>query len=176
MRAWPDVRRAVPNAELTVLGYGKQPPRADPSAGIRVLAPDAADPRGQVRDLIRWCRVYTSPSRTGPDGDAESQHIGNLEAQAAARVVLTTDHGPIPEFVEHGISGFVVPQGDPQALASAMIALLLDHDLCRRLARNACTAARRFDVSVAGAALDRIYDELANGVRPDPARSGQRGP
>ena len=45
---WPEVRRAVPDAELTLLGYGAQPPSGDPSAGIRVLAPDTIDPRGQV--------------------------------------------------------------------------------------------------------------------------------
>jgi colanic acid/amylovoran biosynthesis glycosyltransferase len=163
LQAWPEVRGAMPDAELTLLGYGGQLPCADPSAGIRVLAPDTVDPRGQVRDLIRWCRVYASPSKTGPDGDAESQHIGNLEAQAGARVVLTTDHGPIPEFVEHDVSGIVVPQGDPQALASAMITLLRDYDLCRAIASNACQAAQRLDVSVAGAALDAIYDELASG-------------
>jgi colanic acid/amylovoran biosynthesis glycosyltransferase len=166
MRAWPVVRRAVPGAELTLLGYGNEPPPADPAMGIRVLAPDPADPRGQVYDLIRWCRVYVAPSKTGPDGDAESQHIGNLEAQAGGRVVLTTDHGPIPEFVQHLASGFVVPQDDPEALASAAIALLRDYDLCSAISERAHVAAQRFDVSVAGAALDALYDDLASGAGP----------
>jgi len=173
LQAWPQVRRAVPDAELTLLGYGDRAVRADPAAGIRVLAPDPVNPRGQVLDLIRWCRVYVSPSQTGPDGDAESQHIGNLEAQAGARAVLTTDHGPIPEFVEHGVSGIVVPQGDPRALASAMVTLLQDYQLCRALASNARQAARRLDVSVAGSALDAIYDELAAGASQIPRIRGR---
>lgn len=164
VQAWPEVRRGVPDAELILLGYGGRRPSTDISAGIRVLAADPADPRGQVRDLIRWCRVYVSPSKTGPDGDAESQHIGNLEAQAVARAVLTTDHGPIPEFVEHDVSGIVVPQGDPDALASAMVSLLRDYDLCRRVAQTGCAAVQRFDVSVAGAALDALYDDLSSGA------------
>jgi glycosyltransferase involved in cell wall biosynthesis len=166
MQAWPAVRRAVPRAELTLLGYGAEVPQADSGMGIRVLAPDLADPRGQVSDLIRWCRVYVAPSKTSPDGDAESQHIGNLEAQAAGRTVLTTDHGPIPEFVEHLISGFVVPQGDPDALASAAIALLRDYDLCSAIGERARLAAQRFNVSVTGAMLDALYDDLASGAAP----------
>jgi colanic acid/amylovoran biosynthesis glycosyltransferase len=143
LAAWTEVRRAVPTAELTVVGYGETAPHAEPGLGIRVVSPDPADPRGQVHDVIRGCRVYVAPSRTGPDGDSESQHIGNLEAQSAGRVVVTTDHGPIPEFVEDGTTGIVVPQGDPSALATALIAALTDMPLAERLARNAALAARR---------------------------------
>lgn len=161
LRAWPDVRRAVPDAELTLLGYGERAPSPDPSSGVRVLAPSPNDPRGQVRDLIRWCRVYVSPSTTAPDGDSESQHIGNLEAQAVGRAVLTTDHGPIPEFVEHGVSGIVVAQRDPEALATAMISLLRDDELYRVVATGGRAAVQRHDVTVTAAAHDALYDELA---------------
>jgi len=163
LAAWTLTRRAVPTAELTLLGYGGIAPPADPGLGIRVRAPDSAGPRRQVHDLIRWCRVYVSPSRTGPDGDSESQHIGNLEAQAAGRVVLTTDHGPIPEFVENGTTGVVVPQGDHAALADALIALLADSPRCDRLARDGAWAARRFHVERIGKTHDAIHSRLLGG-------------
>ena len=83
LRAWTLVRRALPEGELTLLGYGDAAPQSNQALGVRVLMPDPVNPRGQVRDLIRQCRVYVSPSMTGPDGDSESQHVGNLEAQAA---------------------------------------------------------------------------------------------
>lgn len=160
LTAWAIVRQAVPTAELTLLGYGDPVLAADPGLGIRIRTPDPADPRRQVQDLIRWCRVYVSPSRTGPDGDSESQHIGNLEAQAAGRVVLTTDHGPIPEFVEHEATGVIVPQGNHHALADALIALLIDMPRCDLLARHAAVAARRFHVERIGKAHDAMYAEL----------------
>jgi colanic acid/amylovoran biosynthesis glycosyltransferase len=172
LAAWTLARRAVPTAELTLLGYGDPAPPADPGLGVRVRTPDSADPRRQVHDLIRWCRVYVSPSQTGPDGDSESQHIGNLEAQAAGRVVLTTDHGPIPEFVENGTTGVVVPQGDRVALADALIALLIDIPRCDRIGRNAAVAARRFHVERIGKAHDEMYSRLLGDHQPWTDRGG----
>lgn len=165
LAAWPAVRRAVPQAQLTLLGYGDLAPSGDPAAGIRVLAPDPTDPRGQVRELIRDCRVYVSPSKVGPDGDSESQHVGNLEAQASGRAVLTTDHGAIPEFVANGVTGVVVPQDDPAALAASLIDLLLDYDRCQRLARQSVLAAQRLDLRATAARQDQLYTELVAGHR-----------
>ncbi|MGH3713111.1 MAG: glycosyltransferase [Micromonosporaceae bacterium] len=164
LKAWMLVRRVVPNAELTLLGYGDAVPASDPAMGIRVETPEPVDPRCQVDDLIRWCRVYVSPSKTGPDGDSESQHIGNLEAQAAGRVVLTTDHGAIPEFVDDGITGVVVAQDDHAALATALIDLLRDSRRCRRLAREAAAAAQQFDVATITEAHDMLYSQLLDGL------------
>ena len=160
LETWMLVRRAVPHAELTLLGYGDSVPESDSAMGLRVDTPDPVDPRGQVHDLIRWCRVYVSPSKTGPDGDAESQHIGNLEAQAAARVVLTTDHGAIPEFIDDGVTGVVVPQGDHVALAAGLIELLRDQQRCHLLARAAAAAARQYDVATISGVHDALYSQL----------------
>ena len=161
LEAWPRVRQAVFGAELTILGFGNPAPDSDPAAGLRVLSTDLVDPRAQARRLIQECRVYVSPSRTGPDGDAESQHIGNLEARASGRPVVTTDHGAIPEFVRHGIDGYVVPQSDARALADALIGLLRDHAECARLGQAGTAAAGSFDVRRVAARYDEIYRELA---------------
>ncbi len=164
LSAWSAVRREIPPAELVLLGFGDDLP-ADRTPGIQIRTPDHTDPRRQVRDLIRWCRIYVSPSRTGPDGDSESQHIGNLEAMATGRAVLTTDHGPIPEFVAQEDTGVLVPQGDQRALADALIALVNDVPRCQRLADRAAVAARRFHVDRISAAHDRVYEDLARSSR-----------
>jgi glycosyltransferase involved in cell wall biosynthesis len=161
LEAWPRVRRAEPEAQLTILGFGGPAPRSDPGAGIRVLFTDPIDPRAQVRSLIRACRVYVAPSRTAPDGDAESQHVGNLEAQASGRPVVTTDHAALPEFVRHGINGYLVPQADAKALAEALIVLLHNHAECARLGEAGVTWASSLDVASAAARYDEIYRDLA---------------
>lgn len=162
--AWAAVRARVPGAELRIVGYGDgiEALVVGAGPGVTVEPPDAAAPRAQVRDLIRWCRVYVSPSRTGPDGDAESQHIGNLEAQASGRPVVTTDHGGIPEFVQAGRTGLVVPEGDAGALAGALCALLADAPRCAAMAAAAQAWAATFDVRARAAALDRLYEEVAS--------------
>lgn len=160
LEAWPLVRAAIPNAELTLLGYGDAPPTSDVGSGIWVHAPDPVDPRGQVLELIRRCRVYVSPSTTGPDGDSESQHIGNLEAQAAGRVVVSTDHGAIPEFVEDGQTGILVPEGDHVALAGALVAVLSQSSRWSALADAGATASRRFQVATISGAHEQLYAAL----------------
>ncbi|MDG4793695.1 glycosyltransferase [Micromonospora sp. WMMD1082] len=163
LAAWPLVRKAVPGAELTLLGYGDGAPSSDPKSGLKVHTPDPIDPRGQVLSLIRRCRVYVSPSTTGPDGDSESQHIGNIEAQAAGRVVVTTNHGAIPEFIENELTGIVVAEGDHAALAAALIAALSDSPRWQTLSNNAATAARRFEVERIREAHAHLYAELIQG-------------
>lgn len=157
-QAWPAVRSAVPDARLLLLGAGPLEASArsiGPGAEV-VLAPD----RHAVREAIRTARVVVSPSRTAPGDAVESLLIVNLEAQASGRPVVSTLHGAIPEFVLDGETGVLVPEGDPAALADALVAVLTDDDLACRLAAAGPTWAARFDAARCAAAVDRLYDEL----------------
>ena len=171
---WDEVRCHVPRAELHLLGYGDAAPMSDERRNIHVHIADPAKGRHQVRDLIAASRVYVAPSRTAENGDAESQHIGNLEAQASGQPVVTTDHGGIPEFVEHDATGIVVPENDPAALCSAMIRLLEDYPLCVRLGRAGRANALRFDVTAIATRLDDLYAAKGRDTASD--RRRERGP
>ena len=89
-----------------------------------------------------WCRrasavlVPSVPSM----GVEEATSISVLEAQACARPVVASSLGGILEIVEDGVSGLLVPPGDPEALAGAVQRVLIDSELGRRL--GACAAAR----------------------------------
>lgn len=160
LAAWSQVRRSVPDAQLVLLGYGSKTPRSDASAGIEVLAADPTRHRQQVREVIESCRVYVSPSRTGTDGDSESQHIGNLESMACNRPVVTTRHGAIPEFVANGETGLLVPEGSPDQLAEAIVTLLMDYELCVSLGAEAGKRVAHFDTRAVAARIDALYEEL----------------
>jgi len=84
-----------------------------------------------------------------------------MEAQASGRPVVTTAHGPIPEFVRHGVTGLVVPENDTEALAAAIIGLLTDYPRCQLLGGNGREWARRFDVRHVSVLLDELYEEVA---------------
>jgi glycosyltransferase involved in cell wall biosynthesis len=68
------------------------------------------------------------------------------EAMACGRPVIATDTGGIPELVEHGNNGLLVPPGDHEKLATAIGTLATDTGLRRRLATGArTTATERLD-------------------------------
>jgi glycosyltransferase involved in cell wall biosynthesis len=66
------------------------------------------------------------------------------------------------DVVEHRVSGLLVPAADPDALAAAVVELLLDPELGASLASAARTRVREaFDVAEQGRALSALYQQLA---------------
>jgi glycosyltransferase involved in cell wall biosynthesis len=82
---------------------------------------------------------------------------------ACARPVVATENGALPELVEDGVTGLVVPRGDRAALADALVALTCDGDRRRRAglaARARCE--ERFDIrDCAASYLSLFQDECA---------------
>jgi glycosyltransferase involved in cell wall biosynthesis len=66
-----------------------------------------------------------------------------LEALACGTPVVATAVGGIPEQIADGETGFLVPQGDSQAMAAQIDLLLRDDDLCQKMGRAAAEMARR---------------------------------
>lgn len=164
LAAWPEVHRAHPTARLVILGDGPLAPVVDEAAtapGVTHVLPDPRRSRDQVRDLIRAATVVTTPSRRAADGDVESLLVVNLEAQASARPVVTTDSGGIPEHVAHGTTALVVPEGDATALAEAIARILGSPALAQSMADAGPRWADRYDLARTSAAVDELYDSLA---------------
>ena len=65
-----------------------------------------------------------------------------LEAQASGRAVVASRIGGIPEQIDHGVDGLLVPPGDALALRAALQQVLEDPDLARRLGRAAAARVR----------------------------------
>jgi glycosyltransferase involved in cell wall biosynthesis len=102
----------------------------------RVLDEDGIRPAvrllGHVpwRQLPQWYRqasVFVMPSYY------ETFGISVLEAMAFGLPVVATSAGGLPEVVEDGVTGILVPPGDPRALSEAITGLLRDSRLRRRL-------------------------------------------
>jgi len=75
-----------------------------------------------------------------------------LDAMCFARPIVATAAGGIPEAVEDGVSGRVVPVRDPEALAGALLELLTD---TRRAATLGAAGRARFE---AGFSVERMVD------------------
>jgi len=76
------------------------------------------------------------------------------EAMAAARPVVVTDEGALPELVGRGADGLCAAPGDAEGFASRILSLLADRDGASALGGRAAKAARKFD---AGAIADRVW-------------------
>jgi glycosyltransferase involved in cell wall biosynthesis len=74
--------------------------------------------------------------------------------------VVTTRHGGIPEYVDEGRTALIVPEGDADALADALIRVLADDELSARLAAAGPAFAAPLDLSRTAAQVDELYDEL----------------
>lgn len=85
-----------------------------------------------------------------------------LEAMAAGRPIVATEVGAVADAVADGETGYLVPPGDPRALADRIDRLLADPGLRARLgARGAQVAGERYTAGAAVAALLRVYQDLA---------------
>ncbi len=87
--------------------------------------------RSDVQRLFSAMDIYVMPS------DKESFGISLLEAMCSGLPVVATSVGGPLEVVEEGVSGFLVPPRDPVRLAEAIVRLVQDGDLRRRLGRRA---------------------------------------
>jgi colanic acid/amylovoran biosynthesis glycosyltransferase len=120
-----------------------------------------AIPRNEVIAALRHADLFIAPSVTAADGDQEGIPVSIMEAMATGLPILSTLHSGIPELVEDGVSGFTVPERDPDSLADRL-KYLLDHpetwEGMGRAGRNHVLA--EFDQRELLADLTEIYREV----------------
>jgi len=113
--------------------------------------------RNDVHALVGDAAVAVHPAVWG-----EAFGLTIAEAMAAGRPVVGTRVGAVPELVEHGVTGLVVPPSDPAALATAISTLLADPPLRDAMGRSARRRVEeRFSMDTWVDRHVRIIDQLA---------------
>jgi glycosyltransferase involved in cell wall biosynthesis len=160
--AWPRVLRAVPDAYLLIVGEGSRREAlehqvAELGIGSRVIFTGRRD---DVPAVTAALDVAALPSYR------EAQGLTILEAMALSRPVVASNVGGIPEMVEDGRTGLLVPPHDPEALAAAITRLLVDHPLADMLARAGHDLVHeRFCLEMMVRSIEDLYDEGAAAIR-----------
>ena len=111
----------------------------------------------EVAPLLKAADVLLLPSET------ESFGLVALEAMASGVPVVASDVGGLPEVVQHGVTGFLAPVGDIDAMAGYCLQLLQDGTSARRYAAAARAQASRFDYAVIIPQYEKIYERVLSG-------------
>jgi glycosyltransferase involved in cell wall biosynthesis len=167
--AWPYVLRQVPDAYLLIVGEGSRRDALEQQAAANRIAHRVVftGRRDDVPAVTAALDVAVLPSHR------EAQGLSILEAMALSRPVVASDVGGIPEMIEDGVTGLLVPHDQPKALAAAIVRLLTDHALADTIARAAHDLVHdRFCIELMVKAVEEIYDEGARHVRPAELAAG----
>lgn len=121
----------------------------------------------EVRSWMRNAAVFALPARIDREGNMDGIPVALMEAMATGIPVVSTPVSGIPELVEDGVSGLLVPPNDADALAEALARLFRDDALADRLAERArCTIEADFDARrEAGKLLALARDRTAAAAR-----------
>ena len=102
---------------------------------------------------------------------AEGLPVVLMEAFASGIPVIATQVAGVPELVEDGISGFIVPPGDVDTLAARMDRLLSEPGLAAAMgARGRVKVAAEHDIRHEMAWLARLFAGAEAGLRPAPVQ------
>ncbi|MFD7538195.1 glycosyltransferase family 4 protein [Streptomyces sp. NPDC059819] len=154
LAAWQQVREAVPDAHLVLVGDGPD------LAALRAAAPGSVSFVGSVGDTAFWYRaadLVVLPSRW------EGMALAPLEAMACGRPVVVTDVGGSAESLPPGQAPLcLVPPDAPWELAHAMTRLLADPALRCDLARQGhAHVTTTHDVRQTARSIAEVYRDVA---------------
>jgi glycosyltransferase involved in cell wall biosynthesis len=175
VEALPSIRRAVPGAQLLLVGADSDLAAGGGSALAALhrraaelgMPEDALEAIGAV-ERSELPALYARASACLVPSRFEAFGYTCLEAMACGRPVIASAAGGLNEIVTSGHDGLLTPPGDAGALARAAVRLLVDPDLSRRLGDSArATVVERFAAPVIAGRMSALYTDAAAAARAD---------
>ena len=160
IRAASEVQRQFPDVELVLIGDGQLRKELESLAkkSLRRYSFLGVRPPEEVRDWMNRASMLCMPAVTTRSGEEEGFGMVCAEAQAVGKPVVAFSSGGVPEIISDGITGFLAPERDWQALARNLATLLQKPELRERFGRAAREAMlRKFDLEHCTRRLERIY-------------------
>jgi D-inositol-3-phosphate glycosyltransferase len=126
------------------------------------------------RDQDKLPYYYSAAEVVVMPSHYESFGMVALEAMACGTPVVASQVGGLAYLVQDGVTGFVVPDQDPEVLADRLTLLLGDAELRRRMGKQAAAYARTFDWENVAVQIADVYRSLL-GVSSPAAAGGEGG-
>ncbi|HMC26370.1 MAG TPA: glycosyltransferase family 4 protein [Verrucomicrobiae bacterium] len=125
-----------------------------------------AQPQERVIESFGRATVFVLPCVVAANGDRDALPTALLEAMAAGLPVVSTRLVGIPEIVEHGQTGLLVPPGDPDELSRAIVQILRDSKLQQAFGQAGRARAEQFfDVRENVRKLRGLFESSFNGEK-----------
>jgi len=97
--------------------------------------------------------------------DFEGRPLFALECMASGTPLVATAVGGLPEMIENGRTGVLVPPRRPDELANAIVALLLDPTMRSQIAAAATAEVERYTIESVAARFSLLYEQLFDEAR-----------
>jgi len=121
------------------------------ASGVHVL--------GQRENLPATLRAFDAALVVSTESEANCR-VG-LEWMASGIALLATSVGVLPDIVAEGVTGMLLPPGDPERMAEALLALAADREKCAEMGREARHAVlRRLTLERTADDFERLFREI----------------
>ncbi len=154
------VLNTLPSAKFIIVGDGPLRKRLEDQAKNLDIHPAVifTGTRKDIPEILSLMDVFVLPSHT-----REGLGIAIIEAMAAERPVVATEIGGIPEVVNDGETGLLVPPGDAEALSKAIIELLRNPKKTKEMGVKGRTRVKeKFTTKKMLSEIEHVYLSLIN--------------
>jgi len=115
----------------------------------------------EIIAILNTCHLFVAPSVTAADGNQDAPVNTLKEAMAMGLPVISTYHGGIPELVEDGMAGFLVPERDADAIAHKLAYLIQHPELWPDFGKaGRAQVEAKYDMNKLNNELVEIYQKL----------------
>ena len=115
----------------------------------------------EIIDILDKSHIFIAPSVTAANGNQDAPVNTLKEAMLMGLPVIGTNHGGIPELIEDGISGFLVPTRDSHAIAQKIVYLIEHPEIWETMGKAGCSYVKaNYDINKLNDELVEIYHQV----------------
>ncbi|MEL6164852.1 MAG: glycosyltransferase, partial [Cyanobacteria bacterium J06628_3] len=166
IRAIAEVAQVHPNVEFNIIGDGELKQRflqviQELNIGDKVHLKGWRNQK-EIISILDETHIFVAPSVTASDGNQDAPVNTLKEAMAMGLPVIGTFHGGIPELVEDGVSGFLVPERDEKAIAQKLIYLIEHPEIWKEMGLSGRKKVEtHYDTDKLNSELVEIYQQVS---------------